>query len=78
MKIVLNIGMDVTQEVESPILEELAKIHASSSSAIAPNDLYQNAIEELEKLTGMRLGDIRPPVTLWGVYTEDGTPILES
>ena len=85
MKIVVCMTNYVEVEVaENSVFHRLYDIHGADPDDVAPDEIYDTAMNEIEKIMGVPcVCNIAPEDednnvnSIIGVYAEDDTPILE-
>lgn len=81
MKISIAISFEHEMEIDNPVFSQLAFIHRKSPEATADDSMYDFAMKEIERVTGIPFEDIgtkQAGPVICGVYAEDGTAILEA
>ena len=81
MKVRIAISFEHEMEIDNPVFSQLAFIHRKNPKATAEDCMYDFAIKEIERITGIPFEDVGTQQTgpvIYGVYAEDGTAILEA
>lgn len=81
MKISIAISFEHEMEIDNPVFSQLAFIHRKSPEVTADDSMYDFAMKEIERVTGIPFEDIgtkQAGPVICGVYAEDGTVILEA
>lgn len=79
MKVKVNVSRDIIVDVPSEALEKIAFYEATKwpDSEKPADSVYEQAIQDVEQVMGIRFADSTAPETICAVYTGNNNTLLE-